>query len=130
MLRDGLSGVVAYFERNVKMTKKEFTEQANKAAGLQYDLWRKFPSYVHLDLTLSADKDGDKIKFNIYTPELNHNNYSNIQDFVRFMECVIKDGVKNVRIRILEERLRNAKTNKEDAIDTICDTQKELDKLK
>lgn len=112
------------------MTKKEFMEQASKAAGLQYELWRKFPNYVHLDLTLSTERDGKEgIKYNIYTPELNHNEHSDFRDFTCFMERVIKDGVVNVRVKILKEKLRLAKNAKADAIDTICDTQKELDKL-
>lgn len=112
------------------MTKKEFMEQANKASGLQYDLWRKFPSYVHLDLTLSTNTEGkEHIKYNIYTPELSHNNYSDFRDFICFMERVIKDGVRNVRINLLKAKLDKAKSTKVDAIDTICETQKELDKL-
>lgn len=112
------------------MAKKEFMEQANKVAGLQYDLWRKFPNYVHLDLTLSTDGDGkEHIKYNIYTPELLHNNYSDFRDFICFMERVIKDGVVNVRISLLKAKLEKAKTTKADAIDVICDTQKELGKL-
>ena len=112
------------------MTKKEFMEQANKAAGLQYDLWRKLPDYVHLDFTLSTDRNHKEgVKYNIYTPELSHNAYIDFRDFIRFMELVIKDGIVNVRTKILKEKLRLAKTAKADAIDTICDTQKELDKL-
>lgn len=112
------------------MTKKEFIEQASKTASLQYDLWRKFPNYVHMDLTLSTDRDGKEgIKYNIYTPELCHNNYSDFRDFIYFMECVIKDGVINIRVKLLKAKLNKAKVSKADAIDTICEAQKELDKL-
>ena len=113
------------------MTKKEFTDKASKAAGLQYDLWKKFPSYVHMDLTLSTDRQGeDGVKYNIYTPELNHNAYDDFTDFVRFMDKVIMDGVSSVRIQILEDRLRRAQEQRADAIDVIHDAQKELDKIK
>ena len=112
------------------MTKKEFTAKAHEAAGLQYDLWRKFPNYVHMDFTLSTDnKHKESVKYNIYTPELNHNYYSNFSEFVCFMERVIKDGVRNVHVNILKARLDKAKQTKADAIDVICETQKELDKL-
>ncbi len=40
------------------MKRKEFMEQASKIAGLQYDLWRKFPHYVVTDLTLQTDQHG------------------------------------------------------------------------
>ncbi len=112
------------------MTKTEYMEQVCKAAGLQYDLWGKFPAYVHLDVTLSTDRQGkDGVDFNIYTPELNHNRYGNFNDFVRFMDLCIKDGVAKVRKRILEDRLNGAKELRDNAADTIYDTQKELDKL-
>ena len=113
------------------MTKKEFVEQAGKVARLQYDLWTKFPSYVHMDLTLSTDHQGkDKVKYNIYTPEINHNSYHDFRDFVRFMDKVIKDGVVSVRIQILEDRLKGAQEQRANAVDTIHDSQKELDKIR
>ena len=112
------------------MKRKEFMEQASKIAGLQYDLWRKFPHYVVTDLTLQTDQHGkESIKYNVHTPELSHNNHSCFEDFIRFMEDVIQNGVIDVRVRILKETLRNATTTKADAIETICETQKELDLL-
>ena len=112
------------------MNKTEYVKQVCKAAELQYDLWGKFPSYVHLDVTLSTDSRGkDGVKFNIYTPELHHNPYTDFNDFVRFMDLCIKDGVVKVRKRILENTLRDARKRRDDTADTICDAQKELDKL-
>ena len=112
------------------MTKTEYVKQVCKAAELQYDLWGKFPSYVHLEVTLSTDSCGkDGVKFNIYTPELHHNPYTDFNDFVRFMDLCIKGGDVKVRKRILKDKLRVAKKCRDDAADTICDTQKELDKL-
>ncbi len=113
------------------MNKKDYMKSASKAAALQYDLWRKFPSYVHMDLTLSTDHQGkDSVKYNIYTPELNHNPYAEFNDFVRFMDKVIKDGVVSVRIKMLEDRLMRATDCCANDVDEIHDVQKELDKLK
>ena len=99
------------------MTRKEYIENLTKVAGLQYDLWRKYPSYVHMDITLSTDKDKEKVKYNVYTPEINHNNYSNLSDFVRFLEFLIRDGVLNVNINTLKTKLADAQRKKDDAMD-------------
>ena len=112
------------------MKRKEYIEKAKEAAGLQYDLWLKFPGYVHMDFTLSTSQKGEEeAKYNIYTPELSHNAYIDFRDFICFMERVIKDGVVKVRINLLKEKLRKAKTAKSNAMDVICESQKELDKL-
>jgi len=111
------------------MNRKEFIENLTEAAGLQYDLWRKFPRYVHMDFTLSTDKDQDKVKYNIYTPEINHNPHAEFNDFVRFMKLLIKDGVRNVNIGLLKTELAEARKRKIDAIDVIAETTAKLEKL-
>jgi len=113
------------------MNRKEFTENLTKAAGLQYDVWRKFPKYVHMDITLSTDYDTtkEKVKYNIYTPEINHNNYYEFSDFVRFLDSLIKDGVLNVNIRLLKTKLAAAQERRVDAIDIIAETKAKLEKL-
>ena len=112
------------------MTKLEFMKQASKAAGLQYDLYEKFPNYVCSEVRLSTNREGEKHQcYNIYTPEINHNTYADFGDFVRFMDLLLKDGVVKVRIAILKQRLENAKETRVNAVDEIHDTQRELDVL-
>ncbi len=112
------------------MTKREYMNQASKAAGLQYDIYEKFPSYVHLDLTLSTEQKGKKHqRYNIYTPEINHNTYADFGDFVRFMDLLIKNGIVKVRIAILKQKLEQARETRVNAVDAIHDMQKELDIL-
>ena len=112
------------------MNRKEYIENITIAAGLQYDIWRKFPKYVHMDFTLSVDNNGkQKIKYNIYAPEINHNNFSEFNDFVRLLELLIRDGVLNVNISNLKEKLADAQKRKEDAIDIIAETRAKLEKL-
>jgi len=111
------------------MNRKEYIENLTIAAGLQYDVWRKFPKYVHMDFTLSTDNGKEKIKYNIYTPEINHNNYSEINDFVRFLELLIRDGVLKVNVSNLKAKLADAQKSKEDAIDIIAETRAKLEKL-
>ena len=112
------------------MNRKEYIENLTKAAGLQYDIWRKFPSYVHMDVTLSTESNGKKkTQYNIYTPEINHNNYSEFNDFVRFLELLIRDGVVKVNISGLKAKLADAQRDKEDAIDIIAETKAKLEKI-
>jgi len=112
------------------MNRKELTENLAVLAGLQYDLYRKFPKYVSMDITLSTDHKGkERIKYNIYTPEVNHNNYSDFNDFVRFVKSLIKDGVVKVRVNCLKTTLSENQKIKEDAIDRIAEARAELEKL-
>ncbi len=113
------------------MTRKEFAEQIREVAELQYDLHKKFPNYVHFDVTLSTnDKGKQGIKYNIYTPETSHNSYADFHDFIRFMRLLIKDGLVDVKTKILLAKLESAQKNRIDAIDEIADIKKELEKLK
>ena len=112
------------------MTKKEFTEQARKAAGLQYDLYQKFPGYVVMDFALSTYSNGKQdVKYNIYTHETSHNAFTDFQDFVRFMELLIKDGLVDVKIKMLKAELERNQEVRINAIDAIADLKKELEKL-
>ena len=112
------------------MNRKEYIENLTKAAGLQYDVWRKFPKYVHMDFTLSTGSNGkEQIKYNIYTPEINHNHFSEFCDFVRFLELLISDGVLKVNISNLKAKLADAQKSKEDAIDIIAETRAKLEKI-
>jgi len=113
------------------MTRREFAEQVKLAAELQYDLYKKFPSYVHLELTLSTNNEGKQgVKYNIYTPETGHNAFVDFHDFIRFMELLIKDELVDVKTKRLEAKLKIAQKNRIDAIDEIADIKKELEKLK
>ena len=116
------------------MTKKEYIEQAGKAAGLQYDLFQKFPRYVTMDLALSTDSQGEhrgkqRARYNIYTPEINHNNYGDFNDFIRYMERLLSDGVIEVRMKMLQDRLSAAQETRVNAIDEIDDLKKDIEKL-
>lgn len=112
------------------MTKKEFAEQAKKAAELHYDLWRKNPDYVVSTQTLATNREGvRRVQYNIYTPDAGHNNFADFQDFVRFTTLLIENGVKDVRIKVLENRLVDTQAERVNAIDEIADIKKELEKL-
>lgn len=100
-------------------------------------LYEKYPSYVVFDLTYSTDSQSGttlpptkNMKLNIYTPLINHNDFRDVAAFKKFVEKLIADGIPNVRIKLLSERIKDCQQSIVNDKDTIASAKEELSGLK
>ena len=112
-------------------------EQVLEFHRLVVRLYEKYPAYVHCDICYATNTQiGNTLppvktmKLNVYTPLIGHNNFYKFEGFEKFVNKILVDGIENVRIKVLEETISNAKANEETQISVIKEAQKELDKLK
>lgn len=88
-----------------------FPNQFSEIADLLQKLFDKYPSYVHFDFTVGTNWNGNVrvpyVKFNIYTPEIMHNEYAKFDDFAAFINRLLADGVKSVATRQAESQLES-----------------------
>lgn len=110
-----------------------YVEQFVEIIPLMEKLYEKYPAYVHMDFTLGTNMNSNipepYIKYNIYTPEISHNSYSNFESFIAFIKLILSNGINNVRINILEKQIETAKANiiSQEQIITRC--KKDLEKV-
>ncbi len=122
------------YERRIKMlTNKEIIA----IHELVYRLYGKYPSYVHFDLAYSTNNNygttlppTKEMRLNIYTPLINHNHFSSFSEFKEFIEKLLAEGIPNVRIKLLDEKVEASETQIANAKKVICSAKKELLTLK
>ncbi|KKM86008.1 hypothetical protein LCGC14_1283400 [marine sediment metagenome] len=111
-----------------------YEKELAQVAILCGKLYKKYPAYVKFDFTLGTHHCGNLlepyVRYNIYTPEIHHNQYSDFNKFVAFIETILVDGVIDVRIGILEERLENAKESRAYSNEEIKEVERKLKKIK
>ena len=110
-----------------------YKEKLSQIAGLVEALYEKYPSYIHFDFVLSTNMDGNipakTVRYNIYTPEIGHNQYADFDKFIAFIELLLSDGVESVAAKMLKKNLENQivrKANAEEQIKTIQEKLKRL----
>ena len=104
---------------------------------LVYRLYEKYPSYVVFSLSYSTNSNSDTTlpptkhtKLNIYTPLINHNEFTEVAKFNAFVEKLLADGVPNVRIKLLSDRIKLWQKNIANDQDAITVSKEELARLK
>ena len=106
-------------------------ENLVKICSLIEQLYAKYPAYVVFTFTLGTNKNGNidepYVEYNIYTPEISHNKFrDNYIGFIQFLEKLLVDGVKDVRVSVLEKQLEIEQLNKGKAENNIVNLEREL----
>lgn len=66
----------------------------DKVKELQDKLFEKRADYVVVDRTLGLNNENEPYeRWNIYTPDISHNNFENRAKFVEFLERLVSDDV-------------------------------------
>jgi len=100
------------------------SEQLAQIADIMDDLFSDCRDYVHFDFVLSSNGTG--VRYNIYTPIINHNNFDNFKQFKEFLLSLKANGDRNVRKKILHRNLEDELKSKKDAEDRIREIHSEL----
>ncbi len=109
-----------------------YVEQFAQIMPLVEKLYEKYPAYVNMTFTLGTNHNGNLLEpyvnYNIYTPELKHNRFSDFESFVAFIKLVLSDGVNNIRVGILEKQIETAKASMESQKQIIARCEEDLKK--
>lgn len=95
-----------------------------KIKELQDQLFKTRANYVYLDRCLGMRDNIPYEQWNIYTPDISHNNFENKEEFVVFLERLISDDAfyNGKSIGKLREDFESAKNR-------LADDQKTLERL-
>jgi len=88
-------------------------------------LYKKYPDYVSFTYTMGKNKDGGYEKYNIYTPVINHNEFTDKDEFYRFLDML----TNTTPLEYKRQRLERLKDNLYDITGKLEDTREDIARL-